>query len=231
MVQRDNSSLKSTQIQPCVNSSRNIFEFKNKLLEVEDEIKDRQHSKKSQLYYHQINELIEYLRDNNIIEEKKLELLTDKSPDHVHVPIERRSPSNLIERNNKRAFYAAKVALILNTLLLIAKIIACVFSRSISVISSTIDSAVDILSSVITFFTNYKIKKLNVYKHPQGKTRLIPLSVIIISAIMAITSLEVITASFRRIITGVDLIPDFSIVAIVIVVGSKFFIINSYYCH
>lgn len=83
-----------------------------------------------------------------------------------------------------------------------AKIVACIITRSMSLTTSTIDSAIDIVSSFITYFTNYKIKNLNVYKHPQGKTRMLPLSIIIISVIMTITNFQIIIESFQMILGG-----------------------------
>jgi divalent metal cation (Fe/Co/Zn/Cd) transporter len=48
------------------------------------------------------------------------------------------------------------------------KIAAAVTSKSLSVISSVIDSAVDLATSVILFWAWRAIKKRDKYRYPQG---------------------------------------------------------------
>jgi divalent metal cation (Fe/Co/Zn/Cd) transporter len=52
--------------------------------------------------------------------------------------------------------------------LFILKIVGAVISRSLSVISSLIDSAVDLATSVILFWAWRIIKKRDKYRYPQG---------------------------------------------------------------
>jgi len=53
-------------------------------------------------------------------------------------------------------------------ILFIIKIAAAVISKSLSVISSVVDSAVDLLTSLILLWTARKIKKRDAYKYPGG---------------------------------------------------------------
>ena len=62
-----------------------------------------------------------------------------------------------------------------NILLLAAKIFACVESRSLSIIASTLDSLLDLLSGFILWYTAYSMRRENPYKYPIGKKRMQPL--------------------------------------------------------
>lgn len=52
------------------------------------------------------------------------------------------------------------------------KIIGAVISKSLSVVSSVIDSAVDLTTSVILFWAWRMIKKRDKYRYPQGNIRI-----------------------------------------------------------
>ena len=62
-----------------------------------------------------------------------------------------------------------------NVLLLAAKIFACVESRSLSIIASTLDSLLDLLSGFILWYTAHSMRRENPYKYPIGKKRMQPL--------------------------------------------------------
>jgi len=53
-------------------------------------------------------------------------------------------------------------------ILLIIKVAAAVVSKSLSVISSVVDSTVDLLTSLMLLWTARKMKKHDVYKYPGG---------------------------------------------------------------
>ena len=53
-------------------------------------------------------------------------------------------------------------------LLLVAKAVAVALSGSISIISSLVDSAVDLLSGVVVWFTSRAVKNSNPYIYPSG---------------------------------------------------------------
>ncbi|CAF0740842.1 unnamed protein product [Adineta steineri] len=84
---------------------------------------------------------------------------------------------------------------ILTMVLFILKIIAFIVSRSLSVLSSVVDSAVDLLTSLILIWTHRKMKKRDYYKYPGGRTRLEPVAIVILSVIMCAASVEVIFES------------------------------------
>jgi hypothetical protein len=53
--------------------------------------------------------------------------------------------------------------------LLIIKVVAVVLSGSISLISSLVDSSVDLLSGVVIWVTTRAVKKTDRYSYPQGE--------------------------------------------------------------
>ena len=53
-------------------------------------------------------------------------------------------------------------------MLLIAKSVAVGLSSSIAIISSLVDSAVDLLSGIIIWWTSRAMKKKNIYTYPEG---------------------------------------------------------------
>jgi divalent metal cation (Fe/Co/Zn/Cd) transporter len=96
--------------------------------------------------------------------------------------------------------------------LVIIKTVAAVISKSLSVISSVVDSAVDLLSSIILIWTARQISKRDAYQYPTGqrlqdsifkqnsvasigRTRLEPIAVVILAVIMCSASIQVITES------------------------------------
>ena len=54
--------------------------------------------------------------------------------------------------------------------LVIIKMVAAVISKSLSVISSVVDSAVDLLSSLILIWTARQINKRDAYQYPTGQS-------------------------------------------------------------
>lgn len=61
-----------------------------------------------------------------------------------------------------------------NMVLFIAKVYASIDSRSLAVISSTLDSLLDLLSGFILWFTSNAMKTPNQYRYPIGKKRMQP---------------------------------------------------------
>lgn len=111
---------------------------------------------------------------------------------------------------------AAKVSLACNVVLLFAKVIACYLSGSLSVISSLVDSAIDLVSGLIIWLTNRSIRMTNFYEYPVGKTRLEPLAVTVLSVIMAIASLQLIIKSVQT-LAEASMNPDISLPTIIII--------------
>ncbi|EDO49336.1 predicted protein, partial [Nematostella vectensis] len=116
----------------------------------------------------------------------------------------------------KAVALAVRLSLFCNVLLLIGKIVASYLSGSLSIISSLVDSAVDLVSGIIFWYTTRSIKTTNFYEYPSGKTRLEPVAVIILSVIMTVASIQLIVTSIQTIAESTAN-PDISISTIVII--------------
>ncbi|XP_014679502.1 PREDICTED: metal tolerance protein 11-like isoform X2 [Priapulus caudatus] len=100
-------------------------------------------------------------------------------------------------RTRKIVSRIAKATFCINFLLLAAKAVAVGLSGSLSIISSLVDSCVDLVSGFIIFWTTRAMKNRSIYLYPQGRTRLEPVAVVILSVIMSIASLQVIIESIE----------------------------------
>lgn len=111
---------------------------------------------------------------------------------------------------------AVKMSMLCNIGLLIAKAVASYLSGSMSIISSLVDSAIDLVSGIVMWCTTRSIKGTNYYDYPEGKTRLEPISIIVLAVIMAVASVQVIITSVTKIIEQ-SAEPDISIPTIAII--------------
>ena len=53
-------------------------------------------------------------------------------------------------------------------ILLVAKLVAAILSGSLSVVSSLIDSAVDLISGALMYWSARAVKYRDIYQYPQG---------------------------------------------------------------
>lgn len=95
--------------------------------------------------------------------------------------------------------------MIANILLLAAKGVAALKSNSLSLIASLVDSALDLLCTLIIFTTNklvaWKIQKLQ-HKFPVGRRRLEPLGILVFSIIMVVSFLQILQESVTKLLPG-----------------------------
>lgn len=94
----------------------------------------------------------------------------------------------------------AKVSLAANLLLLIGKAIAAGLTGSLSVISAVVDSGVDLVSGALMWWSSRAIKNRDLYQYPQGRTKLEPVAIVIVSVVMALASVQMIRESVEKII-------------------------------
>ncbi|PWN38407.1 uncharacterized protein FA14DRAFT_143465 [Meira miltonrushii] len=97
--------------------------------------------------------------------------------------------------------FAININLAVNVLLLAGKAIAVVSSNSVSLIASLVDSALDLLSTVIIFGTSKAIsyRSFHTYfKYPVGKKRFEPLGVVIFAVLMIASFCQVLVESIER---------------------------------
>ncbi|KAH3827576.1 uncharacterized protein LOC127830957 [Dreissena polymorpha] len=97
----------------------------------------------------------------------------------------------------------AQLSLAVNLVLMVVKVVAVALSGSISIISSLVDSVVDLLSGIIIWWTSKAIKNRNIYVYPGGRSRLEPIAIVILSVIMSL-------ASFQLIVESIQIIAEFA---------------------
>ncbi|PKU61092.1 Metal tolerance protein 10 [Dendrobium catenatum] len=97
---------------------------------------------------------------------------------------------------------AINISNMANLLLFIAKVYASISSRSLSVIASTLDSLLDLLSGFILWFTSHAMKKPNQYRYPIGKKRMQPVGIIVFASVMATLGFQVLLESGQRLLAS-----------------------------
>ncbi|CAF4253130.1 unnamed protein product, partial [Adineta steineri] len=108
-----------------------------------------------------------------------------------------------LNKQKRYTEWLIRATLICNVLLLISKIAAAVFSRSLSIISSVVDSAVDSASACILYWVIRAIKKRDPYTYPGGRTRLEPVIIVILSVVMVSASIQVIYESTESLVNDI----------------------------
>jgi cation diffusion facilitator family transporter len=127
----------------------------------------------------------------------------------------------------------AKINVFVNILLLAAKGVAAIWSSSLSLIASLVDSALDLLCTIIIWTTNKlvgwrltKLKKI----FPIGRRRLEPIGILVFSIIMVISFMQILKESVEKLLPGgkhdvAELPPAaiFAMVATIVVKGTIWF--------
>lgn len=100
-----------------------------------------------------------------------------------------------------------QINVLVNILLLIAKGIAAIWSNSLSLIASLVDSALDLLCTVIIWTTNklvgWRLQSLR-KKFPIGRKRLEPIGILVFSIIMVISFLQILQESINKLLPSGD---------------------------
>ncbi|XP_066307385.1 metal tolerance protein 5 isoform X2 [Miscanthus floridulus] len=99
---------------------------------------------------------------------------------------------------------AIRLSNIANMVLFAAKVYASVRSGSLSIIASTLDSLLDLLSGFILWFTAFSMQTPNPYRYPIGKKRMQPLGILVFASVMATLGLQIILESIRSLASDGD---------------------------
>ena len=101
-------------------------------------------------------------------------------------------------QEGKKAKWAININVIANIILLAGKIVAASYSGSLSLIASLVDSALDLLCTIIIWTTNqlvsWRLKTLQ-RNFPVGRKRLEPLGILVFSIIMVISFVQILQES------------------------------------
>jgi divalent metal cation (Fe/Co/Zn/Cd) transporter len=184
----------------------------------DDELKEIK-DKKVRTYYKNLN-----ARLNDILEVDAVVMAVaddaidsmDPDPDHdginerrggiqdVSGHLEELLPDEERERRQnaaKKARWAININVVANIVLLIGKIVAAFSSPSLSLMASLVDSALDLLCTLIVWTTNrlvaWRLSTLR-KKFPVGRRRLEPLGILVFSIIMVISFLSILQESVQK---------------------------------
>eukprot|EP01083_Nonionella_stella_P007067 20411_1 len=99
---------------------------------------------------------------------------------------------------------AVNASLVVNIALLFSKVVVFILTFSYAVIASLTDSFLDLLSQLIIFVTEHKVRqtKHKDHKYPVGKTRLEPVGILTVSVLMVMLSVTVIRESIQALVLG-----------------------------
>lgn len=90
---------------------------------------------------------------------------------------------------------AARLTLSVNVLLFFLKLAAAIQSGSLAVLSSLIDSALDLFSGVVIGISSYLIKRYDRFHYPIGRNRLEPVAIVITASVMGTAALQIVTSA------------------------------------
>lgn len=97
--------------------------------------------------------------------------------------------------------WAIHVSLAVNIALALAKLYATIASGSLAVLSSLVDSILDLTSQALFWFTDKYMHTPSV-EYPAGRRRLEPIAVIVSATLMGMAALEVVQNSAKALIHG-----------------------------
>ncbi|PWN45904.1 hypothetical protein IE81DRAFT_129900 [Ceraceosorus guamensis] len=105
------------------------------------------------------------------------------------------------QEEERKSQFAININLAINVLLLGGKGVAVLSSNSVSLIASLVDSALDLLSTLIIFITSRAVSHVSWrswYLYPTGKRRLEPIGIVVFSVLMIASFVQVLLESLQR---------------------------------
>ncbi|KAF2868535.1 hypothetical protein BDV95DRAFT_131459 [Massariosphaeria phaeospora] len=142
--------------------------------------------------------------DNDGVAEERGPLHGSDENVECFLPDEEREKRRKAARNIK---WAININVIVNILLLAAKGVAALYSNSLSLIASLVDSALDLLCTLIIWTTNrlvgWKLERLSKL-FPVGRRRLEPIGILVFSIIMIVSFLEILKESVEKLLPSGD---------------------------
>ncbi|PSR81426.1 hypothetical protein BD289DRAFT_41019 [Coniella lustricola] len=153
-------------------------------------------------------------RDHDGILEHGGTLQEEHEDIEAFLPEDERKRRSKAEKSARRAININVGA---NICLLIAKIVACFFSSSLSLIASTVDSALDLFCTIIVWTTNrlvqWRLKSL-ARRFPVGRRRLEPLGILVFSIFMILSFAQILQESVQKLLpSGEHTIVDLGTIA------------------
>ncbi len=102
--------------------------------------------------------------------------------------------------NSNRRVKVASLSIISNTALIIFKVIAGVLSGSVSIISEAIHSGMDLIASIIAFFSVKESAKPADEKHPYGHGKVENMSALVEGLLIFVAAIMIISEAVKKLI-------------------------------
>ncbi|CAH8545449.1 unnamed protein product [Schistosoma margrebowiei] len=135
-------------------------------------------------------------QDEHIRELEKIATIMEAETSDVEVT----SNHHSIRRQTRINTMVISVVFCANVVLLLGKAVASALSGSLAIISSLLDSCVDLASGGIMWFAARQMRKRKPYKYPEERTRLEPLAAIVLSIFMACIFIQLLAESLQNIV-------------------------------
>lgn len=126
------------------------------------------------------------------------------SIDDIQLHLEHYQENSFAKKTVLTAQNVAKITFAINFTLFAAKVAAAALSGSLAIVSSVLDSAVDLVSGVLLWWSSRAMKHANHYHYPRGRRKLEPVAIVILAVIMSLASVQVIQSSIFRIVDYVN---------------------------
>jgi hypothetical protein len=105
-----------------------------------------------------------------------------------------------LARRRRREEFALRTSFWANVALLCIKVFAAYSSGSLSIITSALDSFLDLISGLILWRTETHMRTQNKYLFPAGKSRMQPLGIIVFSCIMGTLGFQIFLEGVRQLV-------------------------------
>mmetsp|Transcript_12925 Transcript_12925/g.50556 ORF Transcript_12925/g.50556 Transcript_12925/m.50556 type:complete len:445 (+) Transcript_12925:132-1466(+) len=145
-----------------------------------------------------------YRRQNQLVEHfQEIERLIYRTDPSINMPNDAALYDHTIRKEQRRAWregFALRISFYANACLLIIKLFAAYSSGSLSIITSALDSFLDLVSGFILWATDQSMRKQDKYLYPAGKSRMQPLGIIVFSCIMGTLGFQVLIEGVRQLV-------------------------------
>lgn len=189
-----------------------------------EEIKCIKNKKLRRFYKGQNETLNDWLEVDTVVEAMASDIFDSFDPDRDHdgIPERQGALQGLGEdieallpederaarrKGERKAKWAININVVANVLLLAAKVGAVFYSSSLSLVASLVDSALDLMCTLIVWTTNklvqWRLRGLQ-RRFPVGRRRLEPLGILVFSVIMVISFLQILQESVEKLLPNGD---------------------------
>ena len=182
--------------------------------------------------YHELTSYYEDLKSLTEKQDAALQTIIDADGRPSRLSIDLDALQRLRNRTlgNKVVYIAVFTSLFFNFILTAIKLIAAVRTGSLTLMTSTIDSALDIFSGLVLFFSAraQKVQKVkDRFNYPYGRKKSEAVGIVVFAAVMAAFAVQMIINSVESLVHGKDKplhIGVFTIVVMSIAIATKLFL-------